>query len=433
MSRMKTYQKAASGLSIAAFAALLVSATMATGGCATTKQAEVEKEVVIKEVVIKEKTSAEKFLERVAAGEPMPLEEVLDYIKNKRGEWQQWGEDDFPVYPAEKYLKGWVIVLDPGHGGDAHKPNYKRGPTGVREAAINLRSALLLKTLLEHAGAQVKLTRDDDSYDMGLAPRAEVANTVVRHDGGIGADIFISMHHNASGPSANYTTVWFHGPVSWSEPDLDPAKYVAHELGFALRTQVGKTSPLMNDTQMFKNGFGVLKYTNVPAFLCESSFHSNPDEEQRLRDAEYNLREAYSIYKGLCNYAYGGRPTQSAPVIKRVGSELVITTTLDDGANKGWWGHDKERTIASSVNLFVDGVRTYADYDKKSKTVTAKVALSDLPKAKKGKREVWVSHINMFKHSNYPQRYGFKVSMDTEEGKEITSKQLPIKRNGLNN
>ncbi|WP_432798116.1 N-acetylmuramoyl-L-alanine amidase family protein [Poriferisphaera sp. WC338] len=377
------------------------------------------------------KTKYDKLLERVAADKPLTAEEIIDTLENNRDPWQAWGEDDFPVYPAEKYLKDWVIVLDPGHGGDAHKKNWKRGPTGVREAEINLRVGLILKTLLEHAGAQVQLTRDDDSYDMGLAARAEVANTIVRHDGGTGADLFVSLHHNASGPTANYSTVWFHGPVKWSEPDLDPAKYVAHRLGAALRTQVGKTSPLMNDQQMYKDGFGVLKQTTVPAFLCESTFHTNPDEEQRLRDAEYNLREAYAIYMGLAEYAYGGRPTQSAPVIKKVGSDFIVTTKLDDGSDKGWWGHDKERTIASSINLSIDGVNLQTSYNPETKELVGKITEAELPLAEKP-RELWINHINMFKHSNYPQRYNFKQEATTTD-KGAAAKPLPVKRNGLDN
>ena len=381
--------------------------------------------------IIEKPTKVDAFLERVEKGEPMPVEEILAYIENDRDEFLGWGEGfEFPVHPAEKYLKGWTIVLDPGHGGDAHKKNWKRGPTGVREAAINLRVALILKALLENSGAQVKLTRADDSYDMSLAERAEVANTIVRtRDGGIGADLFVSLHHNASGPTANYTSIWFHGPVKWSEPDLDPAKYVAHELGWALRTQVAKTSPIMNDQQMFKNGFGVLKMTRVPAFLCESSFHSHAEEEQRLRDAEYNLREAYAIYKGLAEYAYGGRPTQDAPIVKIEGSEMVIETVLDDGSDKGWWGHDKERTVASTVNVNVNGVAAFTKYDAKSKKLIAKVAVTDLPEAEK--YEVWVHHQNMFKHSNYPQRYGVAFNEGLVDGAKAEAEAMLVKRNGI--
>jgi hypothetical protein len=69
---------------------------------------------------------------------------------------------DYPVPLYAKYLKGVRICLNPGHGGDAHQRGFKRGPTGVREAEMNLRVALFLRDLLEHVGAEVLMTRTED-------------------------------------------------------------------------------------------------------------------------------------------------------------------------------------------------------------------------------------------------------------------------------
>jgi hypothetical protein len=77
---------------------------------------------------------------------PTKLDKALSRLDN-RPDWQQFGKIDVPRHPAEKYLEGWVIVLDPGHGGDAHLENYKRGPTGVREAEMNWRVGVLLEKL----------------------------------------------------------------------------------------------------------------------------------------------------------------------------------------------------------------------------------------------------------------------------------------------
>ena len=55
-----------------------------------------------------------------------------------------------PRHPAEHYLKGLCIVIDPGHGGKDHNG---KGPTGILEADMNLRVGLLLKKLLDEAGA----------------------------------------------------------------------------------------------------------------------------------------------------------------------------------------------------------------------------------------------------------------------------------------
>src|SRR6185369_11696804 len=140
-----------------------------------------------------------------------------------------------------------------------------------------------------------------------LRDRADVANKA-------NADLFLSIHHNAGGgPTTNYTSVWYHGTVDDNEPDLDVARYLAHELPKTMRTQADKSSPIFSSQLMYNSGFGVLRACNMPAVLCECSFYTGPTEEQRLRDAGYNLREAYAIYVGLCEWAQSGRPTQSPP------------------------------------------------------------------------------------------------------------------------
>ena len=343
---------------------------------------------------------------------PTSLDKAMSRLDH-RPDWRTYDKPDVPRHPAEKYLQGWVIVLDPGHGGEAHKKGYKRGPTGVREAEMNWRVGKLLERLLVDAGAHVTLTRHGDEF-VGLKERAEIANHLKRPDGGTGADLFISLHHNASSrESANFTSVWYHGEVDGSETSLDVSRYIAHRLGAEMRTNVAHTSPLMSDQLMYVSGFGVLRQCNVPAVLLESSFFSNHAEEQRLRDADYNLTEAYAIYLGLCEYAYGGRPTQSVPTIERAGDTLTISTTLDDGLDKQWWGHERDRTLSSTISITLNGNRIAATYDPASKTVTADIDPAELS-SDDAIHILAIHHANMFKHHNYPQRYKLTPDPDAD-------------------
>src|SRR5690606_6981535 len=163
---------------------------------------------------------------------------------------------------------------------------------------------------------------------------------------------------------------------------------------------VGRTGILMSDQQMYASGFGVLRHAEVPAFLVEASFFTHPEEEQRLRDAAHNLREAYAIYLGLVEYAYGGRPTQSPPEVRQDGSELVVTTVLDEGL-PAWWGSDRQRTLESTIAVYVAGARVPASFDPATKTVTARVPLPD-PATQE--IELRIHHANLYKHHNWPQR-----------------------------
>ncbi len=350
---------------------------------------------------------------------PASLDKAMSRLDN-RPDWHRHGKLDLPRHPAEKHLQGWLIVLDPGHGGEAHKKGYKRGPTGVREADMNWRVAKLLERLLVDAGAHVTLTRHGDEF-VGLKERAEIANNLQRPDGGTGADLFISLHHNASSrESANFSSVWYHGEADWSEPSLDVAKYIAHRLGAQMRTNVAHTSPLMSDQLMYGGGFGVLRQCNVPALLCESSFFSNKAEEQRLRDADYNLREAYAIYLGMCEYAYGGRPTQTLPTVERDGVTLRISTVLDDGLDKEWWGHERDRTLRSTISVCLDGVRLASQYDAASKTVTADLEPGRVSGDGQAPHVITIHHANKFKHHNYPQRYRLTPDSGPQGAYQVT-------------
>jgi N-acetylmuramoyl-L-alanine amidase len=355
-----------------------------------------------------------------ASAEPMPIDEAMKLI-DARATWTDLPPIDVPRHPAEKYLRGMVIVIDPGHGGidggdsTTQPSGYKAGPTGVKEAHMNLRVSLLLRALLADAGAIVVMTREGDDT-ISLKQRAEVANQIRRPDGGKGADLFISVHHNADGPKSNYTSIWYHGTVDNNEVELDVAQAIGHELGAAIRTDVGRTSPVLSSHLMYPSGFGVLRACNVPAILCECSFYTVREEEQRLRDAGYNLREAYGIYRGLCEYAYGGRPTQSAPVIERgEGSKVVLVTTLNDGLPR-WWGVDRPRILKSTVDVEVNDEEVLYAFDPVTKELRASFEVSG-PQA-----VVEIHHQNMFKHSNWPQRYAVRRAGGSEA---LTVEALP--------
>lgn len=376
--------------------------------------------------------------------QPMSLDGAMKLIDDR----PQWAGEYPPIviprHPAEKYLKDVTIVLDPGHGmSDGNSiekdPTYKRGPTGVREDDINLRVALLLERLLKDAGANVILTRDKDML-IGLKERAEIANKAARPDGGAGADLFISIHHNAvNNPNANYTSVWYHGEVDDAEPALDAGRYIAHRLGAAMRTEVAKTSPLLSDQLMYPGGFGVLRACEVPGILLECSFYTHPDEEQRLRDAGYNLREAYAIYEGLCEWAYGGRPTQTLPQISgHTGAEkqaeqrfYTFTTTLSDGL-PAWWGKDRNRILRSSIDVSFEMkgvvIRKVETFDATTNTLSISIPAPDNISAEGSEATLRISFANMFKNHNHPQRYSIKFNRSESGNVEATVTPLRVKQ-----
>jgi N-acetylmuramoyl-L-alanine amidase len=364
--------------------------------------------------------------------DPMPLEEAMRLI-DQRSQWQDIPPIQIPRHPAERFLQGMTIVIDPGHGGTDGgdldpRERYKAGPTGVKEAHMNLRVGLLLRRLLEDAGANVIITREGDDT-LELRERAEIANNAPRPDGGVGADLFLSLHHNAhSTPETNSTSVWYHGEVDWAEPDLDIARYIVHALNRTMRTDAARSSPLYSDQLMYRTGFGVLRQTRMPALLLESSFFTNPDEEQRLRDAGYNLMEAYAIYEGLCEYAYGGRPTQEPPRVSIEGSRVFLETTLDDGLPRRWWGSDRNRIIASSIALALDGEPMDFQFDPGSRRLQAMLPIDpEAPGEEPREYVLSIHHANKFKHHNWPQRYELRLVMENAEPRVDVEPLPPVR------
>lgn len=300
-----------------------------------------------------------------------------------------------------KYLQGLKICVDPGHGGCGARPGYKRGPTGVREAEVNLRVALFLRDMLEAAGAGVVMTRTedvhlhpDDSED--LRRRAEVANTS-------GADLLLSIHHNASSrPEANFVTVWYHGEVDHSPASLDVARYVSTALIDELNLPEHIGCPVLSDFQMYSGrGFAILRHTRIPAVLTEASFFTNPEEEQRLTDPEYNRREAQALFVGLARYAYGGVPRAKLiepadGTVSRSGERRVVFE-LDDGlrARKSW-GWERNLILGGSIHVRAGDRDIGHVYEPKDQRLLAILP----PTLPSGPTTLKVQFENVFKHSN---------------------------------
>lgn len=265
------------------------------------------------------------------------------------------GSESFPIPGWSKHLAGIKIMLDPGHGGDADQPGFKRGPTGVREAEINLRLGLYLREFLEAAGANVRMTRESDCA-VSLEDRAGMANDWP-------ADIFVSLHHNAieDRPDTNYSSVWYHADVDRNPANLDLSRYLADALHDALRLPQVNDVPIKSDFLMYPVGFAVLRHAKMPAALCECSFYSNPQEEQRLRDPEYVLREAHGVFLALARYSQAGIPRLKllVPADGRVekddAPELVFE--LDDGLRKRRsWGWQRRMLLGDSILVRIDGL-----------------------------------------------------------------------------
>jgi N-acetylmuramoyl-L-alanine amidase len=219
-----------------------------------------------------------------------------------------------------------TIVIDAGHGGE--DPGA-RGRRGTQEKDVTLAIARRLKERIDREeGMRAVLTRDGD-YFIGLAQRVQKARRVQ-------ADLFVSVHADAwVQPNARGSSVYAlseRGATSaaarWlakreNESDLiggvnldvkDPvlARTLLDlsqtatindslKLGKAVLGELGDINRL-HKASVEQAGFAVLKSPDIPSILVETAFISNPEEERRLKDAEYQERMADAILQGIRRY-----------------------------------------------------------------------------------------------------------------------------------
>lgn len=190
-------------------------------------------------------------------------------------------------------VAGKIICIDPGHGGTAATDSYRVGQLGEREEWVNLRVGLLLKKLLEAKGAKVIMTRTTDER-VELKDRANlaVANK---------ANLFLSIHHNATADrNVNFPIVYFHGAASENDASVQAAKFLGLEMRKQLFGGTGHISVVSDYTIFPEKGAGVLRDSyGIPGLLAEASFFTNVEEEKRLKDEGYNLKEATAFANAI--------------------------------------------------------------------------------------------------------------------------------------
>ena len=73
------------------------------------------------------------------------------------------------------------------------------------------------------------------------------------------------------------------------------------ELGKLVLGRIGRVGKL-HKRQVEQAGFAVLKAPDIPSILVETAFISNPDEEAKLRDPDYQQQLVKAIASGIKRY-----------------------------------------------------------------------------------------------------------------------------------
>lgn len=188
-------------------------------------------------------------------------------------------------------VKNRIIALDSGHGGftGTVNPQYS-----YAESEPNLRVTRLLAAMLQACGARVIMTKEDNRRRVSLSDRVKTANES-------GADIFLSIHHNASNdPNWQNRTEVYHRREADSE-SVRLAELLRCRLDQAMRIE--KSGGARSVT--LPAGYYVIRNTNMPAVLGEASYLQHPGETARLLHFNRIFDEASAYFLAIRDY-FGG-------------------------------------------------------------------------------------------------------------------------------
>ncbi|HEL1542256.1 TPA: GBS Bsp-like repeat-containing protein [Streptococcus suis] len=198
--------------------------------------------------------------------------------------------------------RSYTVYIDPGHGGRDSGASYG----GIHEKNLALSVSNKLRENLLKYGINVLMTRTGD-YDVDFkTERSRMTNAS-------NADLFISIHFNATGAGVSNATgietYWYqydpeYQPKINKEMHNNPTRLAESEI---LANKVQES--LIKETGAVNRGvrretFAVLRETAIPAILVELGFMDNPSELQVIKQDSYHTRLAKALAQGVMNW-YG--------------------------------------------------------------------------------------------------------------------------------
>ena len=211
---------------------------------------------------------------------------------------------------AKEEAAGYVIAIDAGHQAHGNFGQEPIGPgastmktkvaggtsgttSGVPEYQLTLDVSLKLQDALEEKGYQVVMIRETNDVDITNSERAQIANEA-------DADAFIRVHANGSdSASANgamticqtssnpYNSEYYEDSKRLSELVLD---------AYTEATGIRKERVWETDTMSGIN------WCMVPVTIIELGYMTNPEEDMKMQDEEFQNTMVEGIVAGIETY-----------------------------------------------------------------------------------------------------------------------------------
>lgn len=216
----------------------------------------------------------------------------------------------FLLFNLSLFAKEFVVVIDPGHQakGDSSleqiAPNSKelkaKVSTGTRgistkkyEYELTLTIGMKLKESLEKKGIKVYLTRDSNDVNISNKERAIFANKKK-------ADMYIRLHADGNSSSKiNGASVLVSSPKNKHTQNIQKESELLSKI---ILDEYIKATKANNRGIIYRDDLTGTNWTETPNTLLEMGFLSNPEEEKKLFDEEYQKKVVLGISNGIVKY-----------------------------------------------------------------------------------------------------------------------------------
>ena len=202
-------------------------------------------------------------------------------------------------------LYGKRIGIDPGHqahansakeaiapGSSEMKAKVSGGTSGVKtrkpEHEVNLEISLTFREYLESLGAEVYMTRETADVDISNQERAIMMNE-------LGVDLVLRIHCNGSTKKESNGIGLY---VRSSGSETENSALLGECMMPCMTAETGAKNAGIHRT----NNYTGINWSVPPCVLVELGYLTNPEEDLKLNDPEYQMLLIKGMTQGIIDY-----------------------------------------------------------------------------------------------------------------------------------
>ena len=204
----------------------------------------------------------------------------------------------------------YLIAIDPGHqerGNFGQEPigpgasemktkvagGTKGTSTGIPEYQLTLDVSLKLRDILKDKGYRVLMIRETNDVDISNSERAKMANDA-------DADVFVRIHANGSeSSSAN-------GAMTICQTSSNPYNSELYERSRSLSQKVldayTEATGIRKERVWETDTMSGINWCTVPVTIIEVGYMTNPEEDEKMQDPDFQELMAEGIAEGIEDY-----------------------------------------------------------------------------------------------------------------------------------